>query len=81
MYNSTVLYLLDGSGQLHAPTASPPEKESLLYTIYEALWIPEPVWTLWRRKLLPLPRIEPRFLGRPARNLFAILAQSQIVDT
>jgi len=32
----------------------------------EAGWAPELDWALWRViKLLPLPRVEPRFLGLP----------------
>jgi hypothetical protein len=40
------------SGQLHAPAALLPGKELPLPTPigYEAGWVPEPVWTLWRRQ-------------------------------
>jgi hypothetical protein len=38
------------SGQLHAPAALPPEKEPPVPIRYEVGWVPEPVWTMWRRK-------------------------------
>jgi len=41
---------MEVSGQLHAPKALPPWKESLIHTGYEAGWAPEPVWKRWRRK-------------------------------
>jgi hypothetical protein len=36
------------SGQLHAPAALPPGKEPPVPTAYEAGWVPEAVWTMWR---------------------------------
>jgi hypothetical protein len=38
--------------------------------VQEAGWAPEPVWTLrlGEKILSPLPEIEPRSHGRPARN-------------
>jgi len=47
------------SGQLHAPAALPPGKKPLVPTGYEAEWIPEPVWTQWRRE---------KFLGTALRR-------------
>jgi hypothetical protein len=37
-----------------------PRKETPVPTGQEDGWAPEPVWTWWRRKNLPLPVIEPR---------------------
>jgi hypothetical protein len=50
--------------QLHAPAALPPEKEPLVLIGLEAEWAPGPVWTTWR-KVLTLPGLELRPLGRP----------------
>jgi len=37
---------------------------------------PQPLWLRWRRqKLLSLPPVEPRFLGRPALSLHTILTE------
>jgi hypothetical protein len=48
-------------GQLHAPTALPIGQD--------VGWTPDPVWTIWRsEKLMTLPGLECRFLGRPARS-------------
>jgi hypothetical protein len=41
---------MDVSGQLHAPVALPPGKESPVPIGYEAGWAPEPVCTTWRRE-------------------------------
>jgi hypothetical protein len=41
---------MEVSGQLQAPTALPPRKETTVPTEYEAGWASEPVWTLWRRE-------------------------------
>jgi hypothetical protein len=42
------------SGQLHVPRALLPGKESQVFIRQETAWIPEPVWTTWRRqKLFP----------------------------
>jgi hypothetical protein len=35
----------------------------------EAVWLTEPLSTLWEKKHMPLPEIEPRLLGRSARSL------------
>jgi hypothetical protein len=43
-------HYLQVSGQLHAPAASPPEKEPPVPIVWEAGWAPEPVWTTWRRE-------------------------------
>jgi hypothetical protein len=44
-------------------------KELPLSIVQEAGWDPEPVWTEARGKILsPLPGIEPRSPGRPARS-------------
>jgi hypothetical protein len=43
---------MEVSGQLHAQAALPPEKNRLASTEYEGLWVPEKVWTLWRRDKL-----------------------------
>jgi hypothetical protein len=50
-------------GNIHAPAVLTPGERA-----------PVPVWMFWRRKnLLPLPRIEPRSLGRPARSIKVII--------
>jgi len=41
---------MEVSGQLYAPAALPPEKETLVSIGQEARWAPEPFWT---RKLEP----------------------------
>jgi hypothetical protein len=38
---------MEVSGQLHAPAALPPGKETPVSTGYEAEWAPEPFWTRW----------------------------------
>jgi hypothetical protein len=38
------------SGQLHASAALPPRKETPVPIGEEAGWVPEPVWTTWRRE-------------------------------
>jgi hypothetical protein len=54
--------------QLHAPAALPPGKQRSVPFAWETGWAPEPVWTLLRRhNNLPLPGIEPQFIGRPPR--------------
>jgi hypothetical protein len=53
------------SGQRHAPAALIPP----VPIGQEAGWAPEPVWTQgYRKNPLPLPEIEPRSPGRPARS-------------
>jgi hypothetical protein len=37
---------MEVSGQLHAPLG----KQSLVLSVQETGWAPEPVWTLWRRE-------------------------------
>jgi hypothetical protein len=45
---------MEVSGQLHAPTTLPPEKELLVPIGQEAGWTPEPSWTrLWEEKFPP----------------------------
>jgi hypothetical protein len=39
---------METSDRLNAPSALPPEKEPPIPVGYEAGWILEPVWTLWR---------------------------------
>jgi hypothetical protein len=39
------------SGQLHAMVILPPMKEDLII-LSEAVWFPDQVWMVWRRKLL-----------------------------
>jgi hypothetical protein len=52
------------SGQLHAPAVLSPVPIRL-----EAVWVPEPVWTTWKKgKFLSLPGLELRPLGRPASS-------------
>jgi hypothetical protein len=36
---------MEMSGQLHAPAALPPEKETVVSIGQEARWAPESVWT------------------------------------
>jgi hypothetical protein len=36
---------MEVSGQLHAPAALPPGKETLVHIVQEAEWAPEPFWT------------------------------------
>jgi len=52
---------MGASDQLHASAALPPEKKPPVPVGQEVGWLPESVWTRWRReKSLSLPRIEPR---------------------
>jgi hypothetical protein len=52
---------MEGSSQLHAPAALPPEKELPVPIGYEAAWVPEPVWNLWCREkcLAPAGKLTP----------------------
>jgi hypothetical protein len=52
--------------QLHAPATLPPEREAN----GSQSWSEEE-----EKSLMPLPEIKPRFLDRPARNLFATLTE------
>jgi hypothetical protein len=62
------------SGQPQASAILPPRKEPPVPTGQEAVWAPEPVWTLWREeKSLALSGIEPCFFGRPIHYLVAAL--------
>jgi len=48
---------------LDDPTAVPKGKEPPLTTEFEALWVPESVWTFWTRgAFLGLSRIDPQLL-------------------
>jgi hypothetical protein len=57
-------YYMEVSGQLHAPAALPPGKNSLVPIGQEAGWAPEPFWTRWWREKFPAPAgnrtLEPR---------------------
>jgi hypothetical protein len=57
------------SSQHHAPDALlPTGKGPPVPIVQEAGWAPEPVWTQrLEENPLPLPGIEPRSPGRPAR--------------
>jgi hypothetical protein len=69
VYSSAILNLgtrPEVSGQLHAPAALFPEKQSPVHIVQDA---PKSVWTL-RRKLKHLYPTGP--LGRPARSLVPI---------
>ena len=44
---------MEVSSKLHVPVALPPAKERSVPTEQEAGWAPEPVWTFWKRYLLP----------------------------
>jgi hypothetical protein len=58
------------SGQLHAPAALSPGERTPVTTVQEAGWAPRAgLDTEARGKILsPLPGIEPRSPGRPARS-------------
>jgi hypothetical protein len=58
------------SGQRHAPAALLPQgKGPPVPIVQEAGWAPEPVWTQRiEENPLPLPGIEPRSPGSPARS-------------
>jgi len=43
------------SGQLHAMAALFPSKEQPIPIEQELGWVPEPVWTRWRRENIPDP--------------------------
>jgi hypothetical protein len=60
------LYWMKVSGQLHAPAASPLEKETLLPIGYEAGWAPEQAWTRWCGYKFLAP-IETQISDHPAR--------------
>jgi hypothetical protein len=46
---------MEVSGQLHTPVALPLGKESPVSIGQEAEWVPQPVWTRWRREKIPAP--------------------------
>jgi hypothetical protein len=49
-------------------------KNSPVHIQMEAEWVPEPVWSLWRREnVLALPGFEQLFFGHPAGSLVTIL--------
>jgi hypothetical protein len=58
------------SGQRHGRARFSPGKEPPVPIVQKAGWAPEPVWTqrLEEKSLSPLPEIEPRSPGRPARS-------------
>jgi hypothetical protein len=70
--------VLDGGEWL----ALPPGKNPSVSIVWAARWAQESVWTLGRKeKLLSLPTIKHRFVGRPARSLVAIPTElSELVD-
>lgn len=49
--------------QPHAPSTLLPAKLQPVAIEHKDMWALEPVWTLWRRYLLPPPGNEPRFPG------------------
>jgi hypothetical protein len=52
------------SGQLHAPAALPPEKESPVPIEKDNEWAPEPVWMTRKKKILgPIVVIYGHFLN------------------
>jgi hypothetical protein len=58
------------SGQLHAPAALPRSQEPPVSFRWEVAWFPKAVCTVWiDKRFSPLPRIEPRFIGRAPRKL------------
>jgi hypothetical protein len=61
---------MEVSGQVHGPAALPPGS-STRYPLYKRLGEPQDLYGYYgeEKNLLPLPEIEPRFLGRPARSL------------
>jgi hypothetical protein len=71
---------MEVGGQVYAPATLPSKGKTLVPLVQEAVWTPEPVWTLWRRKsLLFLPRIKPRLLGRPTRSLIFIATEVEFL--
>jgi hypothetical protein len=50
---------MEVSGQLHAPAALAPGKELPILIRYEACWVPQAVWTLWRKENSGIPMNEP----------------------
>jgi len=62
-----VLILASDSGeQFHDPVSLYPRKNPRVHTEQETGWVSEDLWTFWRiENLLPLPAIEPEFLGCP----------------
>jgi hypothetical protein len=70
-YYSTISsgHQMEGSGQLCAPAALPPEATAP----GTHCWVgPQSQTGLCGKKSLALPGVEPRFLGRPPRSLVAI---------
>ena len=59
---------MEASYQLNA-SAALPQKRTLVHIEYEAWWAADPVWTLWRKVVVPAGL---RTLDLPARGLVAI---------
>jgi hypothetical protein len=74
---------MEVSGQLHTLVALTPGKEPLVPIGQEAVWVPEPVWTLWWREKFPTPA-GTRTLDHPASSPmlyhWAILAPTKEVE-
>jgi hypothetical protein len=56
--NSLPRHQLEVSDEFHAPAALPTEWESPGPIVYEAEWVSEPVSTLQKTYILPLPEID-----------------------
>jgi hypothetical protein len=67
---------MEVSAELHAPAALSPGKETPVPISKRMGGVSESVWVVWRRYTLPLPGIELRIFGRPARSLVTIPVSS-----
>jgi hypothetical protein len=65
---------MEVSGQLHAPVALSQGEESTVPTEHEAGWVPEPVWTRWRKENNQFPCRESN-TGRLAGSRVNILTE------